>query len=39
MTSHGRSGLAQAFYGSLADGVLHCIDRPLLLVRFGAGEV
>jgi nucleotide-binding universal stress UspA family protein len=37
MTSHGRSGLSQVFYGSVANGVLHRIDRPLLLVRSGAG--
>jgi nucleotide-binding universal stress UspA family protein len=33
MASHGRTGLAQVFYGSVAAGVLHKIDRPLLLVR------
>lgn len=33
MGSHGRSGLTQAFYGSVASGVLNRIDRPLLLVR------
>ena len=33
MASHGRSGLAQVFYGSIAAGVLHRIDRPLLLIR------
>lgn len=33
MTSHGRSGLARVFYGSIASGVLHGVDRPLLLVR------
>jgi nucleotide-binding universal stress UspA family protein len=33
MASHGRSGLTQVFYGSVAAGVLHRIDRPLLLVR------
>jgi nucleotide-binding universal stress UspA family protein len=33
MTSHGRTGLARAFYGSVAAGVLHRVDRPLLLVR------
>jgi nucleotide-binding universal stress UspA family protein len=33
MASHGRSGLSQVFYGSVAAGVLHRIDRPLLLVR------
>jgi nucleotide-binding universal stress UspA family protein len=33
MGSHGRSGLGHAFYGSVASGVLHRVDRPLLLVR------
>jgi nucleotide-binding universal stress UspA family protein len=33
MSSHGRTGLARVFYGSVAAGVLHKIDRPLLLVR------
>jgi nucleotide-binding universal stress UspA family protein len=33
MSSHGRTGLARAFYGSVAAGVLHQVDRPLLLVR------
>ncbi len=33
MTSHGRTGLPRVFYGSVAAGVLHRIDRPLLLVR------
>jgi nucleotide-binding universal stress UspA family protein len=33
MTSHGRTGLATAFFGSVAVGVLHRITRPLLLVR------
>jgi nucleotide-binding universal stress UspA family protein len=33
MASHGRSGLSQVFYGSVAAGVLHRADRPLLLVR------
>jgi nucleotide-binding universal stress UspA family protein len=33
MTSHGRSGLARAFYGSVTAGVLHLIDRPLLIIR------
>jgi nucleotide-binding universal stress UspA family protein len=33
MTSHGRSGLARVYYGSVAAAVLHRIDRPLLLVR------
>jgi nucleotide-binding universal stress UspA family protein len=33
MASHGRSGLARVFYGSVAAGILHRLDRPLLLVR------
>jgi nucleotide-binding universal stress UspA family protein len=33
MSSHGRSGLARAFYGSVTAGVLHLIDRPLLIIR------
>ena len=33
MASHGRSGLSQVFYGSVAAGVLHRIDRPLMLIR------
>ena len=33
MVSHGRTGLARVFYGSVAAGVLHRIDRPLLLIR------
>jgi nucleotide-binding universal stress UspA family protein len=33
MASHGRSGMSQVFYGSVAVGVLHSVDRPLLLVR------
>jgi nucleotide-binding universal stress UspA family protein len=33
MASHGRSGLSQCFYGSVAAGVLHRVDRPLLVVR------
>jgi len=33
MTSHGRTGLSHVFYGSVAAGVLHRIDRPLLLIR------
>ena len=31
MASHGRTGMSQVFYGSVAAGVLHRIDRPLLL--------
>ena len=33
MSSHGRSGLAQVFYGSVAAGVLHSSEKPLLLIR------
>ena len=33
MASHGRSGLARVFYGSVAAGVLHRISQPLLLIR------
>jgi nucleotide-binding universal stress UspA family protein len=33
MASHGRTGLAHVFYGSVAASVLHLVDRPLLLVR------
>ena len=33
MASHGRTGLARAFYGSVAAGILHRVDRPLLLIR------
>lgn len=37
MASHGRTGLGRVFYGSVAAGVLHAADRPLLLVRAQAG--
>jgi len=33
MASHGRTGLSHVFYGSVAVGVLHRIDRPILLIR------
>ena len=33
MASHGRTGLSHVFYGSVAAGVLHRVNRPLLLVR------
>lgn len=33
MVSHGRTGLARVFYGSVAAGILQRIDRPLLLIR------
>jgi nucleotide-binding universal stress UspA family protein len=38
IASHGRSGLSQVFYGSVAAGVLHRVDRPLLLIRARDGE-
>jgi nucleotide-binding universal stress UspA family protein len=37
MTSHGRTGLSRVFYGSVAAGVLHRVDRPLLLIRSQEG--
>jgi len=33
MASHGHTGLERVFYGSIAAGVLHQVDRPLLLIR------
>lgn len=33
LASHGRTGLARALYGSVAAGLLHQSDRPLLLIR------
>ncbi|CAN5814692.1 universal stress protein [soil metagenome] len=33
LASHGRTGLARVFYGSVAAGLLHQADRPLLLIR------
>ena len=33
MSSHGRTGLSNVFYGSVAAGVLHWVDRPLLIIR------
>ena len=33
IASHGRSGLPRVFYGSVAAGVLHRVDRPLLVIR------
>jgi len=38
IASHGRSNLSQVFYGSVAAGVLHRIDRPLLVIRSNAEE-
>lgn len=33
IASHGRTGLARFFYGSVAAGILQQVDSPLLLVR------
>jgi len=33
MASHGRTGLARAFFGSVATGVLNQANQALLLVR------
>jgi nucleotide-binding universal stress UspA family protein len=33
MASHGRTGAGRVFYGSVAAGVLHRVDRPLLIIR------
>jgi len=33
MASHGRTGLARVFYGSVAAGILQRLERPLLLIR------
>jgi nucleotide-binding universal stress UspA family protein len=33
MASHGRTGLARVFYGSVTAGVMQQVDRPLLLIR------
>jgi nucleotide-binding universal stress UspA family protein len=38
LASHGRTGLSRVFYGSVAAGVLHRVDRPLLLIRSGGDE-
>ncbi len=38
MSSHGRTGLSRVFYGSVAAGVLHRVDRPLLLIRAESDE-
>ena len=35
LASHGRSGLSRVFYGSVAAGILHRADRPLLIIRSG----
>jgi nucleotide-binding universal stress UspA family protein len=33
IASHGRSGLSRVFYGSVAVGIMHKIDRPMLIIR------
>ncbi|MBI5590098.1 MAG: universal stress protein [Deltaproteobacteria bacterium] len=33
IASHGRSGLSRVFYGSVAAGVMHKIDRPIFIIR------
>ena len=33
MASHGRSGWARTFYGSVSAGVLQKVDRPILMIR------
>jgi nucleotide-binding universal stress UspA family protein len=37
IASHGRSGLGRVFYGSVAAGILHRVDRPLLVIRAHKG--
>jgi nucleotide-binding universal stress UspA family protein len=37
LASHGRSGLSQVFYGSVAAGLLQRVNQPLLLIRAQAG--
>ena len=33
IASHGCGGLPHTFYGSVAAGVLNCVDRPMLIIR------
>jgi nucleotide-binding universal stress UspA family protein len=33
LASHGRTGLARLFYGSVAAGIVQRADRPLLIIR------
>jgi nucleotide-binding universal stress UspA family protein len=33
LASHGRGGLSRVFYGSVAAGLLHRVDRPLFIIR------
>jgi len=39
IASHGRTGLARVFYGSVASGLLNRMDRPLLIIRSQESEV
>ena len=38
LASHGRGGLSTVFYGSVAAGLLHRVDRPLLIIRSRKSE-
>jgi len=38
LASHGHTGLARVFYGSVAASLIHLVDRPLLIVRAAANE-
>jgi len=38
MASHGRGGLSRVFYGSVAAGLLHRVDRPVLIIRSRKAE-
>ncbi|MFC1880248.1 universal stress protein [Thermodesulfobacteriota bacterium] len=38
LASHGRGGLSRVFYGSVAAGLLHRVDRPLLIIRSRKAE-
>jgi nucleotide-binding universal stress UspA family protein len=38
MASHGRGGLSRVFYGSVAAGALHRVDRPLFIIRARQAE-
>jgi len=33
IASHGRTGAARVFYGSVTAGLLHGVDRPILMIR------
>jgi nucleotide-binding universal stress UspA family protein len=33
LASHGRTGAARLFYGSVSAGILNRVDRPLLIIR------